>query len=775
MPRQSTRSEYDINPSTYDWSVRVFRTLRKMLSVHIKLHSEKAQIEEGSIFLFNHFARFETFIPQYLIYEETGAYCCSVASAEFFDGDDVLANYLRSVGVIPHDHPRLFPMLAEQILRGRKIIIFPEGGMVKDRQVLDSSGEYSVYSRTAKDRRKQHKGAAVLALGLDAFKKTVKQAYYDERVDLLRQWTGQLELEDIGALLAETMRPTLIVPASITFYPIRVSDNVLRKGVELLNEGLTRRHSEELLIEGNILLKETDMDIRFGQPIDPSRTWHWWERQLLARQAADIRSLDDWYVVPGRRGQWRTRLFGLAMRKRAHEIRNEYMHRIYISVTVNMSHLASSVIMNCVERGFGEIDRELFHKSLYLAIKRSQQLTSVNLHRSLMNPEAYRHLIDGRSVGLDQFIYMAESSELVEPCETAYRFLPKLCQEQEFDEIRMENMVAVYVNEVQPLRDVTQAVGEALTEAETLNDRRLAELYFDDEIRSWQWDKAYFSKPWFDEINQQETASASAAPFLLQPENGNGIGVVLVHGFLASPAEVRSFGNALFTEGFTVIGVRLKGHGTSPVELREKSWEEWMASVGRAYEIMEALTDRIFLIGFSTGGALVLRYAADQPDCLLGVVAISVPIKFRNQTMMFVPLVHGTNTLVRWLSSYEGIRPYIVNNSEHPEVNYRNIPVRGLYELRRLVTEMESRLADVHCPTLIVQGDEDPVVVPKSAEIIFEKLGTKEKELYFIHSAQHSILMENADRTQEKIMLYLNRCLQNERTVSQRFGPASAA
>jgi len=143
--------------------------------------------------------------------------------------------------------------------------------------------------------------------------------------------------------------------------------------------------------------------------------------------------------------------------------------------------------------------------------------------------------------------------------------------------------------------------------------------------------------------------------------------------------------------------------------------------------------------------------------------------------MMFVPLVHGTNTLVRWLSSYEGIRPYIVNNSEHPEVNYRNIPVRGLYELRRLVTEMESRLADVHCPTLIVQGDEDPVVVPKSAEIIFEKLGTKEKELYFIHSAQHSILMENADRTQEKIMLYLNRCLQNERTVSQRFGPASAA
>ena len=200
-----------------------------------------------------------------------------------------------------------------------------------------------------------------------------------------------------------------------------------------------------------------------------------------------------------------------------------------------------------------------------------------------------------------------------------------------------------------------------------------------------------------------------------------------------------------------------------------------MASIGRAYEIMEALTDRIFMIGFSTGGALVLRYAADQPDCLLGVVAISVPIKFRKSTMMFVPLVHGTNTLVRWLSSYEGIRPYIVNNPEHPDVNYRNIPVRGLYELRRLVTELESRLADVHCPTLIVQGDEDPVVVPKSAGIIFEKLGSKEKELLFIHSEHHSILMENADHTQEKILSYLKTCLQNESAVSQLCGPAPAA
>ena len=75
--------EYDIDIATYDWSVKVFRSLKKMLKVNLKLHAD-SQIEQGDIFLFNHFSRFETFIPQYLIYEETGAYSCAIGAAEFF-------------------------------------------------------------------------------------------------------------------------------------------------------------------------------------------------------------------------------------------------------------------------------------------------------------------------------------------------------------------------------------------------------------------------------------------------------------------------------------------------------------------------------------------------------------------------------------------------------------------------------------------------------------------------------------------------------------------
>ena len=77
--------EYEINPATYEWTSRLFTLLRKVLAVNLKLHHRDAQVEDGDIFLFNHFARFETFIPQYLIFMESGHYCRSIAAGEFFE------------------------------------------------------------------------------------------------------------------------------------------------------------------------------------------------------------------------------------------------------------------------------------------------------------------------------------------------------------------------------------------------------------------------------------------------------------------------------------------------------------------------------------------------------------------------------------------------------------------------------------------------------------------------------------------------------------------
>ena len=76
-------------------------------------------------------------------------------------------------------------------------------------------------------------------------------------------------------------------------------------------------------------------------------------------------------------------------------------------------------------------------------------------------------------------------------------------------------------------------------------------------------------------------------------------------------------------------------------------------------------------------------------------------------------------------------------------MNYRHIPVRGLYELRRAVDDLKGHLGDVNCPVTVLQGDKDPVVMPESAERIIAALGSENKKLHWIAARRHGILRED--------------------------------
>ncbi len=744
----------DIDESIYNWSVRVIRSITKLLKVNMKLHANQLDLQ-GDIFLFNHFSRFETFIPQFLIYEETGAYSCSIASSEFFKNDTVFANYLNNMGVIPHDHPQLFSNLVRQVFLGRKVIIFPEGGMVKDHRVFDDDGNYSIYSRIAGERRKHHTGAAVLAQCLETFKTSIRIAYNNQDHDQLMHWVEELKLDSLDQLLTTALKPTLIVPSNITFYPIRSSENLLLKGVELFADGLTVRQTEELIVEGNILLKDTDMDLRLGEPVKIHEIWHGWNRYLLARVSSQFKSLDEVFTLYTSPKNWQQKLLAHYFRKHAKVTRNQYMKEIYENVTINLSHLASTLIMYCLQCGHQQINKHCFYATLYVAIKGLQKHKNINLHRSLLNPYEYNQLVAGTSERFEHFISVAEISGLIVSYHDNYQFLPKLCEEFDFDTIRMENLILVYSNEAEPIEVVRETLVHAYKQYSKISGQQLAEWAFDDELISLRRDKQRYSDSQYDDINKLEMATESPEPFLLKPKKSNGIGVLLIHGLLASPAEVRGYAEALLEQGYVVFGIRIIGHGTSPYDLRDQAYEDWYQSVKRGLKIIRAYCNSVVVIGFSTGGGLALKLAAENNAEVIAVVAVAVPVKFVDKSFLFVPLLHGTNRLLRWVSSAEGVKPFLENEPEHRAVNYSNVPVKSLYELNRLMDDVVENLANIEISTLIVYADNDPVIHGDSTQIIMDNLGSKYKEAVEIHSDRHGILMENIGGTWEAINNFL--------------------
>ena len=747
--------DLDIKQSNYDWCVRAFSFLEGRLGLNIKFHQEEGQVEGGQIFLFNHFARFETVIPQYLIHQETGAYCRCVASKDLFAGSEGAASFLLGVGALPNDLPGLLPLLAAEVLKGRKVIVFPEGGMVKDRRVIDDKGSYSIFSPTARERRKHHKGAAVIALTLEVFKTRIRSLEKKEDLPRLERWAKTLKLDSVEVLLEAAHRPTLIIPANTTFYPLRGTDNAFHKLADIFSKRLSPRFSEELLIEGNILLKDTDMDVRFGDAIEPRKFSHWWELKLIDEVFLRIFALDELFQLKSFSERWIESLVAIFLARETRRLRDTCMREIYGGVTVNLSHLTSQLILQYLDAGQTEVAPELFNRALYLAIKNIQDEPSVYLHRSLRNPEAYRDVEQGKPRNLEEFWLALESIGLVERDADQYHFLPKLRVEHGFDEVRLSNPVQVYANEIAPLGSAIRAVAQAVEAAPKVDDQVLAQLRFDDEVKAYDWCRETFSQPRHEKINRTETATENGAPYLLLAKRANKVGVVLVHGFLASPAELREFGQKLEAAGYPVMGVRLAGHGTSPWDLRDRNWEDWLESVRRGYRIMSAFVERICLVGFSSAGVLCLQLAAEQPDGLVSVATISAPVKFRNRNLIFVPLVLGANKLTGWLSSFEGVKPFHTNKSEHPQINYRNIPVRSLYELRRMVDALTRNLPSVKAPALIIQGTGDKVVDPTSAEIIMKELGSKKKTLHMVDAKRHGILNENIGDCQETVISFL--------------------
>jgi esterase/lipase len=214
---------------------------------------------------------------------------------------------------------------------------------------------------------------------------------------------------------------------------------------------------------------------------------------------------------------------------------------------------------------------------------------------------------------------------------------------------------------------------------------------------------------------------------------------------------MRSLGERLHKQGHHVLGVRLKGHGTSPWDLRSRNWQDWQASVARGFDIIKTYSQSVHIVGFSTGGLLALLHASVRPNTKIkSVTSVSAPIDFKNKNLKFVPLLHHANKLVRWVFS-EGLIPFRPNEPENPEVNYQHIPIRALYQLQLLIEHLMEKPIQINADVYLYQTDHDPVVEPSSLDKLLQNIRAPGIEKVTIHADRHGVIYRNLGEIQQKI------------------------
>jgi carboxylesterase len=237
---------------------------------------------------------------------------------------------------------------------------------------------------------------------------------------------------------------------------------------------------------------------------------------------------------------------------------------------------------------------------------------------------------------------------------------------------------------------------------------------------------------------------------------GGETGLLLVHGFTGSPAELRPMGDYFRKRGISVYAPLLKGHGTCPEELAGTTWLDWRESVLKAHDRLrrEAGVRRMFAAGLSMGGLLVLDLARHRQ--IDGVISMCAPIWLKERRAFFAPLVRF---FMPYLPRREVKEPHI----EECLVPYDRLPLVSVGHLLRLIRYVRRRLAEITVPVLVIQSERDETVDPSSGRYILKHLGSADKEFKSYAESSHIITL---DREREQVFAdvenFIQRVIQEE-------------
>jgi len=221
---------------------------------------------------------------------------------------------------------------------------------------------------------------------------------------------------------------------------------------------------------------------------------------------------------------------------------------------------------------------------------------------------------------------------------------------------------------------------------------------------------------------------------------GNPIGILMIHGFTGSPVELYPMGEYLAQQGFTVLGVRLAGHGTTPEELAQTGWPDWVASAREGLERLRAGCERVYVVGYSLGGLITLHLASRY--FMDGAALLATPLYNKDWRQTLVPLA----------------RPFIrfvpTDGPESPDSevrarfwSYNRWPVSAIHQVLKFMKQTRRELHQVSVPLLILHGDLDQTVPPDCPQEIYDRTASTDKAVMRFANSTHS-LPQDHDREQ---------------------------
>ncbi len=217
-------------------------------------------------------------------------------------------------------------------------------------------------------------------------------------------------------------------------------------------------------------------------------------------------------------------------------------------------------------------------------------------------------------------------------------------------------------------------------------------------------------------------------------------GVLLVHGLTDSPYSMRTIAGLLKAKGYYALALRMPGHGTVPAGLVHAQGEDWLAAVRMGVRHVRRTIgpDRpLMLVGYSNGGAQVMRYALEA--------TLDATLPAPSRIVLISPMI-GVSPLARLARIISALGPFPGFEKARwldviPEYNpfkYNSFPANAGLQSFRVSSSLQDEIAAAvesgaieRLPPILtfVSVVDSTVSTPAVVEVLYNQLRGRGHEL----------------------------------------------
>ena len=248
-----------------------------------------------------------------------------------------------------------------------------------------------------------------------------------------------------------------------------------------------------------------------------------------------------------------------------------------------------------------------------------------------------------------------------------------------------------------------------------------------------------FTKKLREDLSVETSYIPNAQAIKIISDRNSKVAILMIHGFTGSVASISPWVKTMAAFGFNVCAPLLPGHGTTWKNLNQTRWQDWFNSVEEEFKTLKVSHQKVFIAGFSMGGALALRLAQIYGNEVSGLILINPSIEDKRLIQKLVPLIKYFVPRTRRSARKNGTDVAAPNPPKH---SYGVIPLKALASLQKLWKLVGQNLYLINQPLLLGISPQDHVVNPDSVQTLLGHINSVKVTQIEFPNSYHNVALD---------------------------------